>query len=269
MYLAPWPWWPSSAAGHTLVYFLSLFSGDSLRLRFLRSPFAMSSFSKPIINKPTLAVSTDPWELLTPSPSGSIPSSGGSSAPSLQAVSSSLSSGEFNAFSFVGAAVAAGEGSGGRGNEKSLFLLPTERGICLGNISGSKFCTKMCVDGRSCGIPTHASRKFRASSDHVYILEAETKAFCEPRLEITVLDDKQLALLLSQHFTKEKWTSIIVSMEQGSYPEWLLSVQSTPVKEDSNKPEPITSTMGVLGLRSPQQAVLKNGTFRHLSSVIV
>jgi hypothetical protein len=32
----------------------------------------MSSFSKPIVNKPTLAVSTDPWELLTPSPSGLI-----------------------------------------------------------------------------------------------------------------------------------------------------------------------------------------------------
>jgi hypothetical protein len=72
---------------------------------------------------------------------------------------------------------------------------------------------------------------------------------------------EQLALLLSQRFTKEKWTSIFASMEQGSYPEWLLSVQSTPVKEDSNKPEPITSTMGVLGLRSPQQAVLKTGLF--------
>lgn len=138
------------------------------------------------ITKPNLAVSMDPWDFLsTSSPSGSLPSatSRDSVAPSLQATSSS-SSGEFNAFSFVGAAVAAGtSGNGGvGGNEKSLFLLPSKGGFCLGNISGSKFCTKRCVDGKSCGIPTHATRKFRTSSEHVHILETENKALCEPHL---------------------------------------------------------------------------------------
>ena len=70
------------------------------------------------ITKPNLAVSTDPWDFLSASsPSGSLPSatSCDSVAPSLQATSSS-SSGEFNAFSFVGAAVAAGtSGNGGVG----------------------------------------------------------------------------------------------------------------------------------------------------------
>jgi hypothetical protein len=56
-----------------------------------------------------LSVATDPWDVLTPSPSSTIPSSapGVSTAPFFQATSSS-SSGEFNAFSFVGAAVAGG-----------------------------------------------------------------------------------------------------------------------------------------------------------------
>jgi len=121
----------------------------------------------------------------------------------------------------------------------------------LGNISGSKFCTKACLDGKSCGIPTHATRKFKASSEHVYILEAETKAFCEPRLEIKVLEDKQLALLLSQPFPKEQWASIFTLMECGSYPDWLLAVQS----EKSLDP------VDVLSLRSPKQAAAKTGIF--------
>jgi hypothetical protein len=65
-----------------------------------------------------------------------------------------------------------------------LFLLPKTGGICLGNISSMKFCTKFCtkfyMDGKSCIIPTHANRKFRVSPDHVYIAKADTKAFCEP-----------------------------------------------------------------------------------------
>ena len=139
----------------------------------------------------------------------------------------------------------------GGANEKSLFLPPSEGGICLGNISGSKFCTKACLDGKSCGIPTHATRKFKASSEHVYILEAETKAFCEPRLEIKVLEDKQLAMLLSQPFPKEQWASIFTLMECGSYPDWLLAVQS----EKSLDP------VDVLSLQSPKQAAAKTGIF--------
>ena len=76
--------------------------------------------------------------------------------------------------------------------------------------------TKFCVDEKLCGIPTHANRKFQVSPDHVYIAKADTKAFCEPWLEIRVLEDKQLEVLLSQQFTKEHWTTLFQDMECGN-----------------------------------------------------
>ena len=84
------------------------------------------------------------------------------------------------------------------------------------------------MDSKSCGIPTHATRKFRASSEHVHILETENKALCEPHLGIRVLEDKQLALLLSKRFTKEEWIMLFGAMEQGSYPDWLIAAAPLP-----------------------------------------
>lgn len=254
--MAPWPWWPNLyKTGGPKIFCtcerILLFVSERF-LCFLRS-LAMSS-SKPS-SKPTLAVATDPWDLLTPSASSPAPSSGTvSTAPSLQVTSSS--SGEFNAFSFVGAAVSAGsEIVSGGGNEKSLFLVVEDGGYCLGNISGSKFCTKLCVDGKSCGIPTHASRKARVLFDHVYILENESKAFFEPRLDIKALEDQQLKLILSRRFPKEQWNALFVAMDQGNYPDWLLAAQAESTVD-------VTASLeDVLTLKSPKQAVAKTGIF--------
>jgi hypothetical protein len=88
-------------------------------------------------------------------------------------------------------------------------------------------------------------------------MEMDTKVFWDPRLEIRVLDSQQLAVLLDKRFCKEDWTSIFQDMEQGIYPEWLLSAQSLVCP---NLDETAT-VEDVLALKWPKQASNKTGIF--------
>ncbi len=63
---------------------------------------------------------------------------------------------------------------GGKGWENLFFAFQESSMLCLGLISGSKFCVKECTDGKSCGIPT---RKTKVDSNKIYILETESKVF--------------------------------------------------------------------------------------------
>jgi hypothetical protein len=111
------------------------------------------------------------------------------------------------------------------------------------------------VDGKSCGIPTHATRKARVLFDHVYILENESKAFSEPRMAIKVLEEQQLKLMLSQRFPREQWNALFVAMEQGNYPDWLLAAQLDSTAD-------VTASLeDVLTLKSPKQASVRTGIF--------
>jgi hypothetical protein len=86
------------------------------------------------------------------------------SSPSLLPTLSSSCSGEFNQFSFVGAAVAHGDG---------CSFLPGNA-ICLGNMSGLKFCLKSVAGASACTIPTHFSHKAKPAINYRYIMDGDT-----------------------------------------------------------------------------------------------
>jgi hypothetical protein len=84
-----------------------------------------------------------------------------------------------------------------------------------------------------------------------------TRRFVNHTWVIRVLEDKQLALLLSKRFTKEEWIMLFGAMEQGSYPDWLIAA-ATP----ADVPDRDVGDVGdVLGLCSPKQASTRTGIF--------
>ncbi len=115
----------------------------------------------------------------------------------ISAPTSSGSSGEFHAFSFVGSSMPAGGGG-----QKQLFLFDIKGSVspCLGSVSGLKFCIKDCIDGKTCGVPTHATRKAKVETFRFYVKENEAKAFLflDPSIDSRYFTDEQVAILLSQ-----------------------------------------------------------------------
>jgi hypothetical protein len=224
----------------------------------------MASFSKPSVA--TDGLDGDAWDMLLS------PSSSSATPPTLRsaATSSSSSSGEYNAFSFVCSVLAGGDGNGGGGSGGNrLFLLTSESEECLGGISGSKFCLKTCVDGKSCGIATHANRKARLPVDFLFVMENYTKAFCEPQFDASGLAEEQLAKLLSLSHTKSEWAEIFNELEQGVLPSFLSVGQALTgneeanIKEatDSGENEPEARENLQMELKSPKSAADQTGFF--------
>ena len=96
------------------------------------------------------------------------------------ASSRSGSSGEYNAFFFVGRAVQGGK-------RASLLLFDDDASEAprtwLGFVGqgSSKFCTKgITPPSRSCGISKHGVSKFKAVPGCLYIKASEVQAWCQP-----------------------------------------------------------------------------------------
>jgi predicted nucleic acid-binding Zn-ribbon protein len=141
-----------------------------------------------------------------------------------------------------------------------LFLLESESNVCLGSISGSKFCLKPCVDGKSCGIPTHATRKARVPTDFLFVMENDSKAFCDPRLDASRLEEEQLAQILRLHQARDKWSDIFNDLEQGVYPlDVNLPAKLEPVEELEENSHPLLHDQ--LDLVSPKKATEQAGIF--------
>jgi len=210
--------------------------------------------------KPSPSVDTalvvDEWDsLLTPASSGSA-----SSPPSLLP-SSSSSSGEFRPFSFVGAALAgrvSGTGSGGPAAGTGVFCLLKDDPRCLGSITGGKFCLKLCDGEDACNVPTHSTRKAKLQIDHFYVKETDSKAFCEPKLSMILLSDKQREHLHSLNLTKDNWVQLFLSVEKGELAPWF---PGDLVLKDMATETQIPSQVVDFTLASPRAADLKTGVF--------
>jgi hypothetical protein len=195
------------------------------------------------------------WDaLLLPSSSGN--PAAPSSSPPLLIPSSSSSSGEFNSFSFVGAVLSGGvAGAGGPAAGTTVFRLLKDDCRCLGSITGGKFCLKMCDGKQACNVPTHATRKAKLQVDHYYIRENDTKAYCDPRLNMTLLTESQASQLRDLQLTKEQWIEFFKSVESGDSSNWFPDVIESSSTHETGKASPWVELM------SPKAAEQKTGIF--------
>jgi len=54
--------------------------------------------------------------------------------------------------------------------------------------------------------------------DCLYVMETETKAYCEPKIDVSLLYDELLAKVLAASHTQHKWAEIFNDLEQGVQP---------------------------------------------------
>jgi hypothetical protein len=166
-------------------------------------------------------------------------------------------------FSFVGSSVATG-GGGGTGTQagggKRLFWVSSADAVCFGSIGGSKICVRPCSGGKSCGIPTHGSRKAKVVVDAFYVMENDQKIYAEPKLHAVELSDDQRLLLQSRELTREQWANVFLAIDQGEFPDWM------PVDTHMKSP-PLEVLMEDLQLESPGKAIAKAGIFKVFPSL--
>jgi hypothetical protein len=186
--------------------------------------------------------------------------SGSSSAPSPSAVASTpstQSSGEFQPFSLIGSVLAGGSSK----KTFSLCLPSTMEGLCLGMISGTKFCLK----DDSCSVASHA-KKFSPSGDTFYIKELDSKAWCKPAYAGASLSSKQRLFLLSQQLARAEWDETFLILQQGLVPDWIKNVGAEKLWASSDapiqEPDQDATAKPDLQLTSPKLANTDTGLFQ-------
>jgi hypothetical protein len=188
----------------------------------------------------------------------SISSSPDSVRPPTLTSSSTSSSGEYNAFTFVGGLISGG------GSRRGLWILPSNAEAsktCLGQVGSTKFCT-MVLEGSasSCGVMRHGTNKFDVTPGVVYIRCNDIQAFCAPNLDLKNFTDKEGEALLSAAATAADWESTLVALGKGERPDWL---QLPEPSEERGGLDKVPS----LSLTSPRISDSKAGIFAVLPSL--
>lgn len=240
----------------------------SLILRYLLlrvfnlTPAADCRFSLPNMSaskpSPTIDTAQEDWDaLLIPSSS----STQSASSPPLLVPSSSSSSGEFNSFSFVGAVLSGGvAGAGGPAAGSSVFRLLKDDCRCLGSITGGKFCLKMCDGEQACNVPTHATRKAKLQFDHFYIRENDAKAYCDPKLSLSLLTTDQISYLQDLQLPKDQWLELFKAIDNGDGSNWFPSgIASIANREPANRR---FLSLSYLRLQLPHRRPVYSASFR-------
>ena len=148
----------------------------------------------------------DDWGSFSPLPSGE------------SRLSSSATSGEFNAFAVVGSVA-------GGGSKRQLWVFPTEGpDICLGKVglNNNKFCVKECEEGKAhCGVNRHG-QKFDIIPDTAYIRVSDNQVLSFPTMDLTPLSWAQRSKLLAATMSAADWDLCFQSIQACALPEWLL-----------------------------------------------
>ena len=187
---------------------------------------------------------------MAPSPSVTV------STPSTQ-----LSSGEFQPYALIGSNLA-----GGNSTKTYLLCVPsTTSGLCLGVISGTKFCLKDEDSSGKCSVALHI-KKFSPVADAFYIKEADTKAWCKPAYNGAGLTSEQRLFLLSHQLSRAEWDDTFALLKQQLIPDWIkrLDIKQVWVKPQMLVPD-VSTTPGVnvaLTLTSPRLTDGEPGLFQ-------
>jgi hypothetical protein len=157
----------------------------------------------------------------------------------------SLASGEFQPFTMIGSTLT---GGGGPGRTFALFSSHHKSEVCLGMISGTKFCLKGEADSSKCTIASH-TKKFAPAEGGLYIKENDLKAWCTPAFDGLSLTADQRNFLLQQALTRLTWDETFQALDEGKLPKWLLA---SPGKDLWMVEPPTPSIKPVLDLVSPK-----------------
>jgi len=152
-------------------------------------------------------------------------------------------------------------GAGGPAAGTTVFRLLKDDCRCLGSITGGKFCLKMCDGEQACNVPTHAPRKAKLQVDHYYIRENDTKAYCDPKLNMTLLTESQASQLRDLQLTKEQLIEFFKSVESGDSSNWFPDVIESSSTHETGKASPWVELM------SPKAAEQKTGIFGFFSAL--
>jgi hypothetical protein len=174
-----------------------------------------------------------------------------SSRPS---TTSSVTSGEFNAFTFVGSAIAGG------GPKRRLWVLKEGLVPCLGKVgANNKICIRPCVEGFDhCGTARH-SVKSQVQPDFAHIRITDNQVYAAPTWNLSSFLEKQRGSILSIQLTAADWEKDFKSIESGEYPEWLVKIMEEDVQDNSSVSDQVS-----VQLLSPVAAKSKQGVFELL-----
>jgi hypothetical protein len=153
----------------------------------------------------------DDWGNISPLPSST-------SHPS--STLSAVSSGEFNAFTSAGIAVA-----GGGGPKRELWVWEESNLPCLGKVgTHNKFCIKARLEGLlHCGTGRHSS-KFQALKGKGYIRVTDNLAYSLPTLDLDQFSAAQQEKILRWSFQASDWETDIKAIAKGDFPEWFSEI---------------------------------------------
>jgi len=91
-------------------------------------------------------------------------------------------------------------------------------------------------------------------------MENETKAFCDPKLDASRLEDDQLVQILAAYHPRDKWSDIFNDLEHGVFPfDGSLPAKLEPVDEIEESPPPLPQDP--LTLVSPKKSSDHAGIF--------
>jgi hypothetical protein len=185
----------------------------------------------------------------SPSPGGVLPTP------------STLSSGEFHPYSLIGSALAGGVSST---KTFSLCVPSLLDSVCLGIISGTKFCLKDEASGSKCTVASHI-KKFSPSPEAFYIKEIETKAWCKPVYNGAGFTSEQRSFLLTHQLSRGDWDETFAQLGQGIVPDWIVTAGGEKLWS-SSKPEFLKTESDTksddLVLVSPKLANVETGLFQ-------
>jgi hypothetical protein len=159
------------------------------------------------------------------------------------------STGEFQPFTMIGSALA--RGHGGSGKTFVLFSSHQKSAVCMGVISGTKFCLKEESDTSKCTIASHM-KKFVPVEGGLYLKENDLKAWCKPVFDGSKLTEAQRDFLLQQELSRSTWESPFQVLSEDQLPTWLLDSNG---KTLWTVKAPMLPAQSVMNLVSPKFSI--------------
>jgi hypothetical protein len=175
------------------------------------------------LNCGTMSSSAFSFELLSSmSPSGSSPTLT-TSTPAV--VTTTADAGESPPVLLSGAS------SGGLSSIKkyALWVPSPATAFCLGCIGSNKFCIKPIHGDKGCTVLAH-SKKFTTMSATGYLQDNESRAWCSPSYDLSLLNPSQLLRIQGVQMLSSDWDSLFDAVQNNRTPKWLSFL------EDSSPP---------------------------------
>ena len=93
----------------------------------------------------------------------------------------------------------------------------------IGSLTVGKFVLKKSDGVKAWNVPTQASRKAKLQFVHFYIRENDAKAYCDPKLSLSLLTTHQISYLQDLQLPKDQWLELFKAIDNGDGSNWFPS----------------------------------------------